>query len=60
MERSIMATDNKTKTVKKRAQDRTSNVEESNKESTEGNKPKTGLEDPRWRRRWSLVFKRMK
>ena len=55
-----MAADYKPKSREQRTQDRVSNVEESNKESTEGNKSKTGLEDPRWRRRWSLVFKRMK
>ena len=45
---------------KLRQQNRTSNVKESNKESTEGNKPKTGVEDPKWRRHWSLVFRKMK
>ena len=60
MEECIMAADYKLKSREQRAQDRTSNVEESNKESTEGNKPKTGVEDPKWRRHWSLVFRKMK
>ena len=60
MEECIMAADHKLKSRKQRAQDRTSTIEESNKESTEGNKPKTGVEDPKWRRHWSLVFRKMK
>ena len=55
-----MAANNKLKSREQRTKNRASLIEESNKESTKSNKPKTGLEDPKWRRRWSLVFKKMK
>ena len=60
MEKCFMAADNKTKSREQRIKSRIGNVEESDKESTEGNKPKTGVEDPKWRRHWSLVFRKMK
>ncbi len=59
-----MAKDNQSKHRKQCAQGRVETVEECHRESQTINQPETRLkhygDDPKWLRKWSIVFRRMR